>query len=93
MFNLFDSSNLDLLKAEAEKLLKKTLNRHVKLAVTGLSRSGKSAFITSLVYQLCEQSDARNLPFVESIRDIRFVGAKKIPPGTLRQTMETHAFP
>ena len=49
MFNLFDSSNLDLLKAEAEKLLKKTLNRHVKLAVTGLRRSGKSAFITSLV--------------------------------------------
>lgn len=83
MFNIFDSSNLDVLKAQAEKLLKKTLNRHVKLAVTGLSRSGKSAFITSLVYQLCEQSDARNLPFVESIRDSRLVGAKKIPQTSL----------
>jgi predicted YcjX-like family ATPase len=83
MFNIFDSSNLELLKSEADKLLKKTLNRHIKLAVTGLSRSGKSAFITSLVYQLCEQANTTNLPFVESIRDIRLIGAKKVPQTSL----------
>lgn len=78
--NLFD---LEHIKSEADKLLKKTLNRHVKLAVTGLSRSGKSAFITSLVYQLCEQADSKNLPFIESIRETRYIGAKKIPQSSL----------
>ncbi len=81
--NLLGSLSLDELKAEADKLLKKTLNRHVKLAVTGLSRAGKSAFITSLVYQLCEQADSKNLPFVAAVRDGRFIGAKKIPQTSL----------
>lgn len=81
--NIFASLDLDGIKSEADKLLKKTLNRHVKLAVTGLSRSGKSAFITSLVYQLCEQSNSKNLPFVESVRETRFIGAKKIPQTSL----------
>lgn len=87
MLKFLDSANLDHLKAQvksqADKLLKKTLNRHIKLAVTGLSRSGKSAFITSLVYQLCEQAEGRNLPFVESISQSRFIGAKKIPQTSL----------
>lgn len=81
--NLFGSFDINDLKSEADKLLKKTLNRHVKLAVTGLSRSGKSAFITSLVYQLTQQADSKNLPFVEAIRDTRFIGAKKIPQNSL----------
>lgn len=87
MLNFFDSAQLDQLKDQlksgADKLLKKTLNRHIKLAVTGLSRSGKSAFITSLVYQLCEQGNSTNLPFVESISESRFIGAKKIPQTSL----------
>ncbi|MFT4925375.1 MAG: putative YcjX-like family ATPase [Phenylobacterium sp.] len=87
MLKYFDSVNFDQLKdqvkSQADKLLKKTLNRHIKLAVTGLSRSGKSAFITSLVYQLCEQSNGSNLPFVESISQSRFIGAKKIPQTSL----------
>ena len=83
MLNLFDSANIDQLKSRADKLLKKTLNRHIKLAVTGLSRSGKSAFITSLVHQLCDQSGNTNLPFIESIRENRFIGAKKVPQTSL----------
>ena len=34
------------------EFLNRTFDRQVKLAVTGLSRSGKSVFITSLVHQL-----------------------------------------
>ncbi len=87
MIKFPDAAQLEQLKnqvkSKADKLLKKTLNRHIKLAVTGLSRSGKSAFITSLVYQLCEQADASNLPFVESISESRFIGAKKIPQTSL----------
>lgn len=48
-----------------------------------MSRAGKSAFITSLVHQLSEQATATQLPFVQSIRDGRFVGAKKIPQTSL----------
>jgi predicted YcjX-like family ATPase len=87
MIKFLDRAKLDLLKNEvksqADKLLKKTLNRHIKLAVTGLSRSGKSAFITSLVHQLCDQANDENLPFVESISESRFIGAKKIPQTSL----------
>ena len=82
-FKFLDASNIDALKSQADKLLKKTLNRHVKLAVTGLSRSGKSAFITSLVHHLCHQANPTELPFVEAIRDGRYIGAKKIPQTSL----------
>lgn len=77
------SSTVQQFKSEADKLLRKSLDRQVKLAVTGLSRSGKSAFITSLVHQLCDQSHNHNLPFVEVIRDNRFVGCRKIPQTSL----------
>ncbi len=80
---LFDVSKLGQMKSEADKLLSRSLNRHVKLAVTGLSRSGKSAFITSLVHQLCNQANSRNLPFVEVIREERFIGCRKTPQTSL----------
>ena len=80
---LFDVTKIGQIKSGADKLLSKSLNRHIKLAVTGLSRSGKSAFITSLVHQLCNQADSRNMPFVEVIREERFIGCRKTPQTSL----------
>ncbi len=40
------------LHSELTDLMNRSVDRHVRLAVTGLSRSGKTAFITSLVNQL-----------------------------------------
>lgn len=51
------------------------------MAVTGFSRSGKTAFITSLVNQLLHvhsDSDAR-LPLFSAARDGCLLGAKRIP--------------
>lgn len=80
---LLHQSGVDFVKSHATKLLKRSLNRHVKLAVTGLSRSGKSTFITSLVHHLTQQANASDLPFVTCIRDGRFVGAKRIAQTSL----------
>lgn len=40
------------LQNELTAFINRGVDRHLRLAVTGLSRSGKTAFITSLVNQL-----------------------------------------
>jgi predicted YcjX-like family ATPase len=54
-------------------LTDRALNRHLRLAVTGLSRSGKTVFITSLVHHLI---DGHGLPFLEAVHDQRYLGAR-----------------
>ncbi|MFT4746412.1 MAG: putative YcjX-like family ATPase [Congregibacter sp.] len=61
------------LKLSAARLV----NNHVNLAVTGLSGSGKTAFITSLVNQLIEANEASQLPFFSVVREARLVGVKR----------------
>ncbi|MGS2720473.1 YcjX family protein [Paraglaciecola aestuariivivens] len=53
------------------------LDQQVNLAVTGLSGSGKTAFITSLVNQLLEANHGAQLPFFSIHRDNRLVGVKR----------------
>ncbi|MFT4993759.1 MAG: putative YcjX-like family ATPase [Paraglaciecola sp.] len=52
-------------------------DRHVSLAVTGLSGSGKTAFITSLVNQLLEANDGAQLPFFSVLRESRLKGVRR----------------
>ncbi|MFT4940504.1 MAG: putative YcjX-like family ATPase [Paraglaciecola sp.] len=52
-------------------------DRHVNLAVTGLSGSGKTAFITSLVNQLLEANDGAELPFFSVVRESRLKGVRR----------------
>ena len=55
-------------------------NRRVRLAVTGLSRSGKSVFITSLVNQLLEASQQQHrLTRVTAVQQGRFLAAQEAP--------------
>lgn len=60
-------------------LTDRVFDRQVKLAVTGLSRSGKTVFITSLIHQLIHGLDNPHLPFFSLISNGRLQGAKIIP--------------
>lgn len=71
------------IKQEVNDLVKRSLDRHLRLAVTGLSRAGKTAFITSLVNQLLNSSTQDNLPLFEASRNKQLLGAKRIPQTNL----------
>ena len=70
-------SGLNKLKREGSKQLSRLTDQHIKLAVTGLSGSGKSAFITSLVNQLLEGKNSDSLPFFSPVREKRYMGARR----------------
>jgi uncharacterized protein len=53
----------------------RALDRHLRLAVTGLSRSGKTVFITSMVHHLL---DGHGLPFLQAVHDGRYLGARVV---------------
>jgi predicted YcjX-like family ATPase len=67
------------LKNKANELLSRSLDQHVTLAVTGLSRSGKTAFITSLVNQLINEGNGTQLSFFDPVHQGNFIAAKRIP--------------
>ncbi|MEZ3500450.1 YcjX family protein [Pantoea sp. KPR_PJ] len=77
--------------SELLAVLNRGADRHLRLAVTGLSRSGKTAFITSLVNQLLNVHSGARLPLFSVVRDERLLGVKRIPQrdmGTARFTYD-----
>ncbi|MBF0455016.1 MAG: YcjX family protein [Magnetococcales bacterium] len=64
------------------------MDRRIRLAVTGLNQSGKTAFITSLIHQLLHGLGGANLPFFSVVAENRFLGAKTM----LQPNMEIPAF-
>ncbi|GLX84729.1 hypothetical protein tloyanaT_09810 [Thalassotalea loyana] len=71
--------NLLKLKGKADELLHRSFDQQVNVAVTGLSRSGKTAFITSLVNQLISENHQSELAFFSPIAQQRFIAAKRVP--------------
>lgn len=67
------------LQNEVKTLVNRSKDSHVRLAVTGLSRSGKTAFITALVNQLLNSHNGARLQLFSAARDGRLHGAKRIP--------------
>ena len=51
----------------------RAMDRHLRLAVTGLSRSGKTVFITSAISHLL---DGYGLPFLQPVHDGRYLGGR-----------------
>jgi len=74
-----NKKKLNKFKQKANDLLNRTLDQHVTLAVTGLSRSGKTAFITSLVNQLVNEGSNSQLSFFNVVHQGRFIAAKRVP--------------
>ncbi|WP_428943117.1 YcjX family protein [Pantoea sp. FN060301] len=67
------------LQNELLSLVNRGADRHLRLAVTGLSRSGKTAFITSLVNQLLNVNSGSRLPMFSAVREERLLGVKRVP--------------
>ncbi len=76
---LIKKAQIQKLKHKASDLLSRTIDQHVTLAVTGLSRSGKTAFITSFVNQLINEGDTSQLSFFNPVHQRRFIAAKRVP--------------
>ncbi|NOI13150.1 YcjX family protein [Vibrio hepatarius] len=68
---------------EVNDFINRSMDTHVRIAVTGLSRAGKTAFITSLVNQLLHTSTHDNLPLLAAARDKRLIGAKRVPQSNM----------
>jgi len=76
---IIDKEKFTKLKHKANDIFNRTIDQHVTLAVTGLSRSGKTAFITSLVNQLVNEGNDSQLSFFNPVHQGRFIAAKRVP--------------
>ncbi|WP_394132632.1 YcjX family protein [Shewanella maritima] len=76
--SLLDRS-LQKLSAKTQSLIHRGSDRHVRLAVTGLSGAGKTAFITGLVNQMINSGvhQQGNLPLWQVAREQRLLGIKR----------------
>ncbi|TKB44690.1 YcjX family protein [Thalassotalea mangrovi] len=72
------------LQLGASDLVNRGLDQHINLAVTGLSQSGKTAFITSLVNQLVNEGHGKPLNFFNAVHEGRFIAAKRVPQPNLQ---------
>ncbi|WP_299494207.1 YcjX family protein [uncultured Shewanella sp.] len=66
---------------KAQSLMHRSADKHLRLAVTGLSGAGKTAFISGLVNQLLEagnQGDYAHLPLWHVAREGRLLGVKRV---------------
>lgn len=65
-------------------MIQRGLDNHLRLAVTGLSRSGKTAFITALVDQLLHIGhDQSHLPLFAAVRQNQILSVKRVEQGDL----------
>jgi predicted YcjX-like family ATPase len=80
---IIKKQRLDRIKNKANELLNRTIDQHINLAVTGLSRSGKTAFITSLVNQLINEGSSNQLSFFDPVHNGNFIAAKRVPQKNL----------
>lgn len=73
----FHQQALKKIRSKAQLAASRVTDQHVRLAVTGLSGAGKTAFITSLVNQLLESNNGSELPFFSPVRQGRIIGVQR----------------
>lgn len=77
MQNLKATQMIDKISQHARLAGARLADKHINLAVTGLSKSGKTAFITSFMNQLLEANNKAQLPFFSTLRDGRIIGVRR----------------
>ena len=70
--------NTERLSRELTNLMERTRDRQLRLAVTGLSQAGKTAFLTSLVNQLRHAGLEAQLDLLPAAREGRLLGAQRL---------------
>ncbi|KPQ23156.1 MAG: putative ATPase [Halomonas sp. HL-48] len=65
-------------RRELSNLIERGRDRQLRLAVTGLSQSGKTAFLTSLVNQLRHAGVEAQLDMLPAAREGRLLGAQRL---------------
>lgn len=73
-----ESARWKQLQSNVDTLWNRAWDRHLRLAVTGLARSGKTAFVTSLVEQLEQAGFDAKLPHWQVLQRGRFLGAQQV---------------
>lgn len=66
------------LQHEMSNLIERSRDRQLRLAVTGLSRSGKTAFLSSLINQLRHAGVEARLDLLPAAREGRLLGARRV---------------
>ncbi len=61
---------------QVDEWLHLTMDRTIRLAVTGLNQSGKTVFTTTIIHQLLHALEGSNLPFFEVSAENRLQGTK-----------------
>ena len=69
---------IDDLQYHLKEALEEGLDKHIRVAVTGLSRSGKTVFITSLAHHLLESHQGHSLPFFEASSSKQILSVKLV---------------
>jgi len=69
---------VDELRDRLADLAEQSVDRHLRLAVTGLSQSGKTVFITALVHHLLHAHRSGSLPFFEVAAGGRILGSRDL---------------
>ncbi|MFY0656061.1 YcjX family protein [Neptunomonas sp.] len=69
---------VDDVQQQIKDVMDQGLDKHIKIAVTGLSRSGKTVFITSLTHHLLHAHQNKSLPFFSAAGDHRIISVKNI---------------
>lgn len=73
----------DAHKDRLQRVAERTFEQHLNLAVTGLSGSGKTVFITALVHHLLQLDQDNSLPLLEAAAEKRLLGCRPVAaPGT-----------
>ncbi|AKD39129.1 hypothetical protein I926_09095 [Pasteurella multocida subsp. multocida OH4807] len=72
---------LNYLQKEVNEIINRGFDRTLRIAVTGLSRSGKTAFITSFINQLLHinRIDNQHISLFEPARNQSIIAVKRIP--------------
>ncbi len=75
------SKTISKVEKHTKTIIRRSADKHVRLAITGLSGAGKTAFITGLVNQLLRSGNSfkgNNLPLWHVAREQRLLGVERM---------------